>query len=99
MKLKVFAIVAARRRGRRGRLRLGRRRPAARRDANTTQYLTAAATTGDVTDTSPPRARSPPTRTYDLGFGAAPVLRPDSSAAAGSGTWTVTEVTARSARP
>ena len=62
--------------------------------ANATQYLTSAATTGDVTDSVAATGTIAANQTYDLGFGAAPVLTTDSSAAAGSGTWTVTEVKA-----
>ena len=62
--------------------------------ANATQYLTSAATTGDVTDSVAATGTIAANQAYDLGFGAAPVLTTDSSAAAGSGTWTVTEVKA-----
>ncbi len=62
--------------------------------ANATQYLTSPATTGDVTDSVAATGTIEPTAGYDLGFGAAPVLTTDSSATAGSGTWTVTEVKA-----
>jgi macrolide-specific efflux system membrane fusion protein len=63
--------------------------------ANATQYLTSPATTGDVTDSVAATGTIAATQGYDLGFGAAPVLATDSSAAAGSGTWTVTEVKAQ----
>ena len=62
--------------------------------ANATQYLTSPATTGDVTDSVAATGTIAANQAYDLGFGAAPVLTTDSSAAAGSGTWTVTEVKA-----
>ena len=62
--------------------------------ANATQYLTSPATTGDVTDSVAATGTIAANQTYDLGFGAAPVLTTDSSAAAGSGTWTVTDVKA-----
>ncbi len=63
--------------------------------ANATQYLTSAATTGDVTDSVAATGTIAATQAYDLGFGAAPVLTTGSSAAAGSGTWTVAEVSAQ----
>ncbi|HEY6569926.1 MAG TPA: efflux RND transporter periplasmic adaptor subunit [Candidatus Limnocylindrales bacterium] len=62
--------------------------------ANATQYLTTPATTGDVTDSVAATGTIASTATYDLGFGAPPVLASDSSAAAGSGTWTVADVKA-----
>ena len=62
--------------------------------ANATQYLTTPVTTGDVTDSVAATGTIASTATYDLGFGAPPVLTTDSSAAAGSGTWTVTDVKA-----
>jgi macrolide-specific efflux system membrane fusion protein len=64
-------------------------------NANATQYLTAAASTGDVTDSVAATGTIAATSGYDLGFGAAPVLTSDSSATAGSGTWSVTEVSAQ----
>ncbi len=63
--------------------------------ANATQYLTSPATTGDVTDSVAATGTIASTQGYDLGFGAAPVLTTDASAAAGTGTWTVTEVKAQ----
>jgi macrolide-specific efflux system membrane fusion protein len=63
--------------------------------ASATQYLTSPATTGDVTDSVAATGTIAATLAYDLGFGAAPVLTTDSSATAGSGTWTVTEVRAQ----
>ncbi|HEY4189296.1 MAG TPA: efflux RND transporter periplasmic adaptor subunit [Candidatus Limnocylindrales bacterium] len=63
-------------------------------NANATQYLTAAASTGDVTDSVAATGTIAATKGYDLGFGAAPVLSTGSSAAAGTGTWSVTDVTA-----
>ena len=62
--------------------------------ANATQYLTTPVTTGDVTDSVAATGTIASTATYDLGFGAPPILTTDSSAAAGSGTWTVTDVKA-----
>lgn len=62
--------------------------------ANATQYLTTPVTTGDVTDSVAATGTIASTATYDLGFGAPPVLTTDSSAAAGAGTWTVTDVKA-----
>ena len=62
--------------------------------ANATQYLTTPVTTGDVTDSVAATGTIASTATYDLGFGAPPVLTTGSSAAAGSGTWTVTDVKA-----
>ena len=64
-------------------------------NANATQYLTAAASTGDVTDSVAATGTIAAKSGYDLGFGAAPVLTTDSSATAGSGTWSVTEVSAQ----
>jgi macrolide-specific efflux system membrane fusion protein len=63
--------------------------------ANATPYLTAQATTGDVTDSVAATGTIEPSASYDLGFGAAPVLTTASSGAAGSGTWTVAEVSAQ----
>ena len=64
-------------------------------NANATQYLTAAASTGDVTDSVAATGTIAAKSGYDLGFGAAPVLTTDSSATAGTGTWSVTEVSAQ----
>jgi macrolide-specific efflux system membrane fusion protein len=62
--------------------------------ADATQYLTAAATTGDVTDEVAATGSIAAARTYAMGFGAPPQATTDTSASVGSGTWTVTEVNA-----
>ncbi len=62
--------------------------------ANATQYLTATATTGNVTDEVAATGTIAAARTYAMGFGAPPQVTTDTSASVGSGTWTVTEVDA-----
>jgi len=62
--------------------------------AEATQYLTANATTGDVSDQVAATGSIAAAHTYALGFGAAPVAATDSSTAAGTGTWTVDDVKA-----
>jgi len=62
--------------------------------ADATTYLTAAATTGDVTDEVAATGTISPSSMYALGFGAPATLVSDSSASVGSGTWTAATVDA-----
>jgi macrolide-specific efflux system membrane fusion protein len=64
-------------------------------DAAASEYLTATATTGDVTDEVAATGAVTAAQTYGLGFGAAPQVITDDTAQVGSGTWTVTSVDAQ----
>jgi RND family efflux transporter MFP subunit len=57
-----------------------------------TTYLTATATTGDVTDEVAATGSIAPTASYALGFGTQARLAGDAAATAGSGTWMVESV-------
>ncbi|OGO55970.1 MAG: hypothetical protein A2V85_04090 [Chloroflexi bacterium RBG_16_72_14] len=57
-----------------------------------TDYLTATATTGDVTDEVAATGTIAATEAYALGFGATPQQITDTTPNVGSGTWTVTGV-------
>jgi len=64
--------------------------------ADSTQYLTAPATVGDVTDDVAATGTLAAAESYGLLFGADPYLvGDDDSAPTGEGTWPVTEVTAK----
>lgn len=57
-----------------------------------TEYLTAAATTGDVVDEVAATGTIASTETYALGFGATPQVVGDTVPTVGAGTWTVDAV-------
>ena len=60
--------------------------------ASTTQYLTGAATTGDVTDDVAATGTVATSASYGLAFGAPAHLASADAATAGSTTWTVTDL-------